>query len=162
MNHDVPLLLLSVQAEAEVNRHDRSVNNMVKVVHATSRAVVNRWQKYHELCEDVSTTVSNKFMAYMSRRGHLVRRPGTVTLLVYIWLVPLLFPFLHGLVDFPFISVLHLASGRSAQAKLSPLAGACGSNRIHASLLQVRSGECSAAASSGPSNKWHAHVPLNE
>jgi hypothetical protein len=68
------LLLLLLQAEAEWRRHDRSVRNIRQVVRMTDKAVRERWEKYHELFDNVSSTVSNKFMAYMHRRGHAVRR----------------------------------------------------------------------------------------
>jgi hypothetical protein len=68
------LLLLLLQAEAEWRRHEPSVRNMRQVVRMTDKAVRERWEKYHELFGNVSSTVSNKFMAYMHRRGHAVSR----------------------------------------------------------------------------------------
>jgi DNA-binding helix-hairpin-helix protein with protein kinase domain len=70
----LPLLLLLLrQADAEWRRHEPSVRNIRQVVRITDKAVRERWKKYDELFDHVSSTVSNKFMAYMHRRGHAVR-----------------------------------------------------------------------------------------
>jgi hypothetical protein len=50
------------------------MRNISQVVRMTNKAVRSGWEKYHRLCEGVGSTVSNKFMAYMHRRGHAVRR----------------------------------------------------------------------------------------
>jgi hypothetical protein len=68
------LLLLLFQADAEWRRHEPSVRNIRQVVRITDKAVRERWKKYDELFDHVSSTVSGKFMAYMHRRGHAVRR----------------------------------------------------------------------------------------
>ncbi|KAF6260374.1 hypothetical protein COO60DRAFT_1700367 [Scenedesmus sp. NREL 46B-D3] len=59
------------KAEAEWRRHEPSVRNMRQVVRMTDRAVDERWDKFHELFDNVSSTVSGKFLAYMHRRGHM-------------------------------------------------------------------------------------------
>jgi hypothetical protein len=68
------VLLLLLQADAEWRRHEPIVRNIRHVVRMTDKAVRERWERYHELFEHVSSTVSHKFMAYMRRRGHEVRR----------------------------------------------------------------------------------------
>jgi hypothetical protein len=45
---------------------------MIKVVNFCTRAVGERWERYYHLYDDVTTAVSQKFMAYMHRRGHQV------------------------------------------------------------------------------------------
>ncbi|KAF8073157.1 SMC6 [Scenedesmus sp. PABB004] len=47
------------------------VANMWHIYRVTAKAVQDRWAKYAELFDDVTITVSHKFMAYMYRRGHL-------------------------------------------------------------------------------------------
>jgi hypothetical protein len=49
------------------------VRNIRKVVRYTDEVVCERWGKFWELFDAVSSTVSSKFMAYMYRRGHEVR-----------------------------------------------------------------------------------------
>ena len=46
---------------------------MRQIVRFTDRAVRERWAKFTELFDTVSSTVCGKFMAYMHRRGHQVR-----------------------------------------------------------------------------------------
>ncbi|WIA29640.1 hypothetical protein OEZ86_012127 [Tetradesmus obliquus] len=58
------------KAEAEWRRHEPSVRNMRQIVRFTDRAVRERWAKFTELFDTVSSTVCGKFMAYMHRRGH--------------------------------------------------------------------------------------------
>jgi len=53
-------------------RLDRPVRGMIKVVNFCTRAVGERWERYYHLYDDVTTAVSQKFMAYMHRRGHQV------------------------------------------------------------------------------------------
>jgi hypothetical protein len=52
------------------------VRNVRQVVRFTDKAVRERWQRFTELFDEVSSTVCNKFMAYMHRRGHQVRLSG--------------------------------------------------------------------------------------
>eukprot|EP00775_Hariotina_reticulata_P003759 gene3759-4018_t len=58
------------RAELEFQRLDRPVRGMIKVVNFCTRAVAERWERYCHLYDDVTTSVSHKFMAYMHRRGH--------------------------------------------------------------------------------------------
>jgi hypothetical protein len=56
----------------EFKQNDRAVQNMLTVVTMCVKAVQERWQKFDDLFESVSDTVSRKFMGYMHRRGHQV------------------------------------------------------------------------------------------
>lgn len=67
---------VSLQAEVEFKQNDRAVVNMLTVVNMCVKAVQERWQKYDDLFESVSGTVSLKFSSYMHRRGHMVRVQG--------------------------------------------------------------------------------------
>lgn len=63
-----------MQAKAEFKKHYRTFEDCRKTLEATGAAVHKRWTKYYDLFDNVSKTVSNKFLAYMHRRGHSVSR----------------------------------------------------------------------------------------
>eukprot|EP00878_Enallax_costatus_P020088 GHUV01021219.1.p1 GENE.GHUV01021219.1~~GHUV01021219.1.p1 ORF type:complete len:576 (+),score=170.67 GHUV01021219.1:791-2518(+) len=74
-------------ARADFNRHYKSYDNCKKILDVTSEAVTKRWTKYYDLFDSISRTVSNKFAAYMHKRGHNGRvnvTEGEVRLLVKI------------------------------------------------------------------------------
>eukprot|EP00775_Hariotina_reticulata_P005405 gene5405-5638_t len=58
------------QAECKFQRLDGRVRGVIKVVNFCTRVVGERWGRYRCLHDEVVTAVSQKFMAYMHRRGH--------------------------------------------------------------------------------------------